>query len=323
MDNFSQKNKYGARSVKIGKQSKTDKRWTILFIGKHGKTVAVDRFRGMVLFTCLVLCISLATTAGLLYFSLNIRQENQQLRSDFQELKAQIKAIRYEKDVLMTKLVLAESQSKTSPAAITPKQVESASLQKNVIGFKESKQPDRPEKIPEKLALEKKDKPPAAVGHAESGSSVAVEEFKITPKVDEKLLRVQFKIKNTSPNSQRISGHAIVVLKGEQLQQNKWLAMPRITLSNGKPTGKQRGYSFGINYFKTMRFKTRLPKSTEIYQKATVFIFSGGGDLLLEQEFPVNLSATTPATVSQPTLAAPAAASQTSSSSSSAPSLDD
>jgi len=59
-----------------------------------------------------------------------------------------------------------------------------------------------------------------------------------------------------------------------------------------------------------MRFKSRLPKSPEIYQKATVFIFSGAGDLLLEQEFPVNLSA-------------PSASSQTSSSSSSAPALDD
>ncbi|CAB1079183.1 hypothetical protein JY97_00855 [Alkalispirochaeta odontotermitis] len=310
MDNFSLKNKYGARSVKIGKRSKPDKRWTILFIGKHGKTIAVDRFKGMVLFTCLVLFISLATAAGLLYFSLNIRQENQQLRSNFQELKAQIKAIRYEKDLLMTQLVLAESQSRTGPAAITPKPVESASSQKDVIGFKESKQPDRPEKIPENLALEKKDEPAAAVARAESGSSVAVEDFKIFPKVDEKLLRVQFKIKNTSPNSQRVAGHAIVVLKGEQRQQNKWLAMPRITLSDGKPTGKQRGYTFGINYFKTMRFKSRLPKSPEIYQKATVFIFSGAGDLLLEQEFPVNLSA-------------PSASSQTSSSSSSAPALDD
>jgi len=128
------------------------------------------------------------------------------------------------------------------------------------------------------------------------------------------LLRVQFKIKNTSPNSQRVSGHAFVVLKGEQLQQNKWLAMPRISLSNGKPTGRQRGYTFGINYFKTMRFKTRLPKSPEIYQKATVFIFTGGGDLLLEQEYPVNLSATAPATASQPALTTPNAASQQSSS---------
>jgi len=254
----------------------------------------------MVFLTCLILCISLATTAGLLYFSLNIRQENKQLRSKFQELKAQIKTISYEKDVLMTKLVLAESQSRTNPAATAPKLAESASPQKDVLGFQESKPPDRPEKIPEKLPVEKKDEPPAAEAKALSGTSVAVEDFKISPKVDERLLRVQFKIKNTSPNSQRVSGHAIVVLKGEQLPQHKWLAMPRIALSNGKPTGKQRGYTFGINYFKTMRFKTRLPKSPEIYQKAALFIFSGKGDLLLEREFPVNLSPTAPATGSSP-----------------------
>ena len=90
----------------------------------------------MVLLTCLVLCISIAITAGLLYLSLNIRQEKNQLELDLQDLKAQVKAIRYEKDVLMTKLVLAESRSKTrsktSPAKIPPKQIESATPQQNI-----------------------------------------------------------------------------------------------------------------------------------------------------------------------------------------------
>jgi hypothetical protein len=314
MDNFSGKLKNGRRSAKIGRQSKPDKRWTILFIGKHGKTIAVDRFKGMVLLTCLVLGISLAATAGLLYFSLNIRQENQALKSDFQELKARIKALRHEKDVLMTKLVLAESRLETGPAAAAPKQVESPSAQPDLIDNELSHQPDRPEKIPEKIQVAKKSDPPAVEAHTDLGPSVAVEEFKISPRADGNLLRVQFKIKNTSPNSQRVSGHAIVVLQGEQLQQNQWLAMPRISLSNAKPTGRQRFYTFGINYFNTMRFKTSLPKSPEIYQTATVFIFNWGGDLLLEQEFPVKLAAPAPVTAYQPSLTAPAAVSQTSSS---------
>ena len=94
------------------------------------------------------------------------------------------------------------------------------------------------------------------------------------------------KIKNTSPNSQRVSGHAIVVLKGEQ---SNWLPIPWMPLVDGRPTGKQRGHSFGINYFKTMRISAPSPKHPENYQTASVYVFTRKGELLLEQGYPVQL----------------------------------
>jgi len=125
----------------------------------------------------------------------------------------------------------------------------------------------------------------------ESGLSVAIENFKISVRSGNNTLRVQFKIKNTSPNSRHVAGHAIVVLKGDQIKQKNWLSIPGMVLVDGKPTGKQRGYSFGINYFKTLRFTTRSPKFPEKYQTAAVFVFARGGKLLLEQDFAVNLPA--------------------------------
>jgi len=291
MDNFSEKPKNGGPSVNSGTQPKPDKRWTLIFIGNHGKTITLKRFKGMVLLACLVLCVSIAITAGLLYFSLNIRQEKKQLESDLLDLKTQIKTIRHEKDVLMTKLVLAESRSPSIPAKKPQKQSESAIPQQNTNTYEESRQSTQHAKIQEETALEKIAEPPAAENQSKSNLSVAIENFGISARSDENLLRVQFKIKNTSPNSQRVSGHTIVVLKGEALQQTKWLSIPGVSLSDGKPTGRQRGYSFGINYFKTMRIKTNLPKSPEIYQSATVFIFTPTGDLLLEQDFPVKFPA--------------------------------
>ena len=99
-----------------------------------------------------------------------------------------------------------------------------------------------------------------------------------------------------------MAGHAIVVINGEQIRPDKWLAIPRIALSDGRPTGRQRGYAFGINHFKTMRFKTNLPRAPEIYQQATVFIFSEKGDLLHEQDFSINLP---PAAESKPAAGSP------------------
>jgi hypothetical protein len=313
MKNLIRSSKNGGLSLKPGKRPKPDKRWTLLFIGNHGRTITLRRFKGMVLLTCLVLCISIAITVGLLYLSLNIRHDKNQLESDLQDLKEQIKALRHEKDVLMTRLVLTESRSAAKPAKKAQTQNESVVPQQNTSRHEETEPANQIAKIQEKVPVKKVPEAPVADDQADPGLSVAVEDFKVYPEVDENLLRVQFKIKNTSPNSQRVAGHAIVVLKGGQNGQNKYLAIPRISLSAGKPTGRQRGYSFGINHFKTMRFKTNLPKSPEIYQNATVFIFSGKGNLLLEHDFQVKLPPTRPATASKPPFRTPSTSDPTSS----------
>ena len=300
MDNFSDISIDEGRSATTGKGPKPDNRWTLIFIGNHGKTITLNRFKGMVMLACLVVCISIAIAVGLLYLSLNTRLEKNQFESDLQDLKTQIKAIRYEKDVLMTKLVLAESRSKASPAKIPSKPIESATPPQNTNDYEKPRQSTPQAKTRKETPLVEKTESPAAANPSEAGLSVALEDFKLSPRVDENLLRVQFKIKNTSSNAQRVSGHAIVVLKGAQLLPHKWLSIPAVSLSDGKPTGRQRGYTFGINYFKTMRFKTNLPKSIAIYETATVFIFTRKGELLLEQDFPVNLSAALPTTTSKP-----------------------
>jgi len=314
MANTNKNSKNESRSINTIDHPEPGKRWTLLFIGNHGRTITLKRFKGMVILTCLVLCVSIAITAGLLYFSLNIRSDKIQLESDLKDLKAQIKALRYEKDVLLTKLVLAESHSKQSPLKKTPQPSELKKPQQESVVDEKTVKTVPAAGIQKKPPIEKAPEPPSTGSRADSGLSVAIENFKIYPKPDENLLRVQFKIKNTSPNAQRVAGHTIVVLKGEQLRQNQWLTIPRISLSNGKPTGRQRGHSFGISHFKTMRFKTNLPKSPEIYRDATVFIFSKKGDLLLEKNFPVNLPALPPAAASKPPLKTPPAQSPAASS---------
>jgi hypothetical protein len=75
-------------------------------------------------------------------------------------------------------------------------------------------------------------------------------------------------------------------LKGEQ---TGWLPIPWMPLVDGRPTGKKRGHSFGIKYFKTMRVSTRSPKFADKFQTASVYVFTKEGDLLLEKGFPIKL----------------------------------
>jgi hypothetical protein len=291
MDNFSEASKKTGRFSNSGKRPKPDRRWTLLFIGNRGRTITLKRFKGMVLLTLLVLCISIAITVGLLFLSLNIRQEKAQLESEMNDLKAQIKTLHHEKDVLMTRLVLAESHAKENSGKVQEKQeLRDPAAEAN----NDSEKPEQPiqETVSQEEAPASKQKEPdEAAGQSDTELSVALEDFQVSPKPDENLLRFQFKIKNTSANSQRVSGYTVVVLKGDQISQAKWMTVPAMPLVDGKPTGRQKGHSFGINYFKTMRFSSNYPKYSDEYQIATVYVFTRQGELLAEQDFPVKLPA--------------------------------
>jgi hypothetical protein len=132
--------------------------------------------------------------------------------------------------------------------------------------------------------------------------SVDVEDFTITALADTRKLKIQFKVKNTSPNSQRVSGHSIVVLRGDTLESQRWLAIPSVTLVNGKPTGKQRGHGFAINYFRTMRFTTWVPPTPDQFKTATVFVFTRTGELLLEKNFPFEMPTVNTEASGQPSM---------------------
>jgi hypothetical protein len=302
MGTFSRNLNKGDHSLATDKRPNSEERWTLLFIGKHGRTITLKRFKGLVLLTCLVLVISIAIAVGLLFLSLSTRHERDQLESDVQGLKAQIKSLRYEKDVLMTKLVLAESRQKPGTTKPPVKLSDSSTPQQDVSTGQGAGQSEQFAKRPAKTAESNPAESTAADSRSTKGVSVAIDNFKVFSQADENLLRVRFKLKNTSPNSQRVAGHAFVVLKGPQLRQDRWLTIPATALEKGKPTGRQRGQTFAINNFKKMRFKADLPRSPEIYQKAVVFIFTGKGDLLLEQNFPVKLPPAPPGTELTPPL---------------------
>ena len=291
MDNFSEASRQKDRFSNPAKRPRPDKRWTLLFIGNRGRTITLKRFKGMVLLSLIILFISIAAAVGFLLLSLNIRQEKAQLEAMMNDLKAQIKSLRYEKDVLMTRLVLAESHAKKSPAKGEEKQEE-----RDPAEVKSDR--EKPAPIVEDKALRaatpapEQSEPEEVAGESDTELSVALENFQISPKPEENVLRFQFKIINTSANSQHVSGHTVVVLKGDQLSQEKWIAIPAMPLVDGKPTGRQRGYAFGINHFKTMRFSANYPKSQDEYTTATVYVFSRRGELLLEEDFPVQLTGT-------------------------------
>ena len=65
MVNSKEKSKHADRSSTTAKSLDPETRWTLLFIGNRGKPITLKRFKGMVLFTLLGICVISVLAAGL------------------------------------------------------------------------------------------------------------------------------------------------------------------------------------------------------------------------------------------------------------------
>ncbi len=289
MVNSKENSKHADRSETTAKWFNPETRWTLLYIGNRGKPITLKRFKGMVLFTLLVIGVTIVLAVGLFYWNRNILGEKNQLESHLKKLTEQNQELRHERDILLTRLVVAESRALYNQGNMLGNQTDEESPEQTEQDTKRAEQPAPFVMTPAETGDQNQGKVQPDSAPAISGLSVAIEKFQLSVKSGNNSLRVQFKLKNTSLHSQHVAGHAIVVLKGEDVQRAQWVSLPRLSLVAGKPTGRQQGNAFGISNFKIMRFTVSAPPSPEKFQTASVYVFTQTGELLLEQDFPVNL----------------------------------
>ena len=269
---------------------KPDARWTLLFVGNRGKPITLKRFKGIVLLTFFTLFFLIVLAVGLYWWNRSLANEKTVLESQLTDFRKQNQELRHEKDILLTRLVVAESRT-------LEKQGDASEIQyeKEPPGQTAQEANDLEPSIPPAVTttMNKAQNQINARPEGESTGTVlkvAIENFKYSVTPGNNSVRIQFKLKNTSPDSQPVSGHAIVVLKGEEIEENQWVSLPGTSLIEGKPTGKQQGNAFGIRNYKIMKFKLSNSHSPERFQTASVFVFAKTGELLLEQDFPVRTS---------------------------------
>lgn len=288
-------NQYHQQGKNISAKSKRstgDRRWTLLFIGDHGSVITLKRFKAMVLATTIIFLAAVGAVVGLILQNQNTLKENKGLLTNLENSQKRIETLRHEKEILMARLVLAESKVKESLSGNQESHTE-----KKLVNRTEQKSPA---KSGTKLAEVKKNfslvtdpsRPKPTTHSTAPILSVVIEKFSVSREAGTQSLSAQFKLKNTSPDSQPVAGRAVVVLKGAELQQDKWLAMPSVGLIEGKPSGK-KGNSFAIRWFRNMKFTTKAPIYSDQFQTAAVFIFTRSGQLLLEETFPIKIPSLT------------------------------
>lgn len=277
--------------AKKTKHPGADRRWTLLFIGDHGRVITLKRFKAVVITAALMLFSAIIAAAILFFVNIDTLVKNKELQRYLEKSETQIETLRREKETLLARLVIAESKAKKNSveqqqrqAAIEPANPISSKPQPDLKKAAEKvdpKTPPVPEAAqPKPLAAQKVEPEPVL--------SVAVENFSVAYEPDSQNLIAQFRIKNTGPESQPVSGQTVVVLKGDDLPIDEWLVMPAMAMIGDMPSGK-KGKSFSIQRYRTIKFTFETPDNFDAFQTAVVYVFLKSGELILEEDFPVTL----------------------------------
>jgi hypothetical protein len=275
-------------------------RWTLLFVRDDGRTVPVKRFRGWLYLVAGVLLLALGTAGGLYWINRQTLAENHRLSAEAGRLREEISALRYDKDVLTTRLVLTEAQlkklkppEKPKPDKSTPQEKAGADPDRN-DGAASGPQaeakaaPEAPLARAEEPAVSEASPPTEIpVSEAESVSGpVSVDTLAVSHEQAHSLFRVTFNLRKDDSRQDSISGYAFVVLKPEDaLEAGDWIPMPWASIESGRPSPVQRGQYFSIARFKPMKFEIKGISDPDRLGQLTIFIFDTGGKLILEQDF--------------------------------------
>lgn len=276
---------------KKASRRKADRRWTLLFIGDHGNVITLKRFKAIIFAVGFFFLLAIVLLTVLFWGHQKTQQQYSDLQNSLQHAQQQIETLRHEKEILMARLVLAESKAKEETAEKhEPKESENAAEPVEPEPQKVVAAEPLPE-LREESSTPESSKPSAVESQSretEAIMKVAVENFKVSRESGNKNLMAQFKVKNTSRGYQRVDGRAVVLLKGADLNKNQWLVMPAVEFRGEKPSGK-RGKSFSIQRFRTMNFRAKAPNHADQFQTAVVYVFTKKGELLLEQDFAITL----------------------------------
>jgi hypothetical protein len=224
-------------------------------------------------------------------------KQNRDLKKGFAESEKQIEKLRHDKEILMARLVRAEARAKENANGDRQIPQKMKGIQAAAPASQEAPKSEPVKGVEEKPSVPKSaqrapapEPTPREKEEVETDISVAVENFKVWRGSGNKGVNAQFKIKNTSKGTKplRVTGRAVVVLKGDDLRKAQWLVMPAVGLAGDKPSGK-RGKSFSILRFRTMNYTSEAPYYSDQFETAAVYVFTNAGELLLEQDFPIKL----------------------------------
>lgn len=283
---------------------------TVLMVDGHGRIHTIPKFHQKLRLGIAVLVGALLAAAAAGWLFLDGLQTRQALQDQIASLRAEVAAAEHQKELLLARVVRAESRA--APSA-RPRAPVSASAAAPVVvpPAEDNKQVPAPAVKPEPVRSAKPQRaappaPPQTEAKPEPVVSVAVEDLKVSYQVSEQSLATAFVIRNTG-NTQA-QGRAVVVLSSTDDDAAPRLTLPPVPLQNNRPRGN-RGRRFSITRFMRLNLQRKVAEPGLRFDAADVFVFDMQGKLLQEKTFAVAVSipAAKPAAPAKPAADQPAA----------------
>ncbi len=268
--------------------------WTLLFVADQGQVITIRKFKGLMLLAIFIMVVALSAVVSIYMLYKKPFAENRRLEAALAGAARQVRTLGEERDLLLTRLGIAELRLKKSqapepvetpvqpvvpetlvPETLVPAIVEEPS-QAGVAAVPET-EPVRPQ--PSLL--------PVVTSEVIPEIKVDVRNFQVRHDPGQKLLNVQFRLKNVYVEAGAVSGRTFVVLENDQDEETGILTFPRVTLVDGKPGRIHLGRYFSISRFNIVKFKSAYEDSPKPFNSAMVFVYPGAGDLLLEKRFSI------------------------------------
>jgi hypothetical protein len=111
MENLSRKMEKTLKNVNIPKQKEKEEYWSILFIGEHGKTFVIKRFKMLAVISLFLFICSLLLSGLFIFLYKAESNKYNIIKANINTLEKKIDLLKEEKEILLTQLVIAEEKN--------------------------------------------------------------------------------------------------------------------------------------------------------------------------------------------------------------------
>ncbi|MDJ0784978.1 MAG: hypothetical protein QNJ22_23630 [Desulfosarcinaceae bacterium] len=292
-------------------------------VGDHGQIIPFRRVKGIAIALITVATLAVLAAVGLGLWGGWLRVQNAGLQSDLAASREVVRKLKDEKDLLMAKVVILESQTRQPTAAAKanrdrprgatapPDEKPAAETTRAQIPAPTESQAASAAAAPTTASAARAEEtapptPPPARAKAPSSPPplVSVNAFIADHSPRRNILAARFQIKNTGARGRKIAGRCVLVMKNEAESDTPWVSVPHVSLISGRPNGKQ-GRNFRIANYMTLKMQTNRLPDNFAFDTGTLYVYDEGGNQLLEKEVPVQLSYRKPAPKPSPPATAP------------------
>lgn len=266
-----------------------ERQWRVLFIGDHGRVIAFKRIKTLIGLIIGVIAAALVAIVVLVVVNSRMHARWHEVQENLSAAQLQIQALRQERDLLTAHVVLADTRVKevlagvSRPAAV-PKPDSTAGAGKAV----EPRSPTPPVAAAEGAPPSEE---PAGQGRLSAGieEAIAVEDFHAGLDAARRTLHLRYKLVATRSARKPLAGHVVVVFRSQDIEPERWMAMPPVDLPKGRPSGRQKGYTFSISHSKAFAHSLPAPAAMPAYTQAVLYVFFLDGQLLMARDYGVDI----------------------------------